>query len=1321
MLPRGILPTASIVVAAVFVLNSVAYAASDVWDNVPGGSWENNANWTDGSTPGISDTATFNLPQSYSVTFGVEPGVIQSLSVTAGTVTLRSSGETRTLNLTAGAGNQDIVASGATTSLTLGTDSNPLHLNAGDDLAIRNGATLAVLFGSHVSAFDLSDSGLNGTLFVDGAESMLTLSGTIANSVGTSGSGSVVFQNNSIGNTINGSLGLASSATPGATGELSILSGASLSLGANLTLANQNVTGQVGSVTVNGADSLLTQTGTSTITVGSAANGAATIAIGTAASGGTLTTGTGLFTINKTGTVTIGSGPNAGTLNLAGNLIIDGGLLQKASEASTFNLADGKTVTIQAGGRLSLAGPSTADSNQVFNVSGASSRLEINGTSALTIGGGTQVNLTAGGALTAGGRIDVGNGAASAGTLSVAGSGSTATGGSQLSVWASDGGSADVSFSDGAVGTFSAGLDLANSSTDGTTAIVDVQTGAQLNTGDLNLASAGGTATSAMLNVSGTDSGVLLATDATLTVGHASAGAAAINVGVAHDGGTLTTGSGLFKINKTGIVTIGDGDNRGTLEVLGNITVDGGLLQEGSNTSTFAWATGKTLTIQNGGRVQFASSYTTAASSQHLVSGAGSTFDVSGAVQLRNGAQLTVGSGGSIVANQFDVGGGGTSGTITVDGTDSSATGGNGASHWGSGGAANVTFSNHASATLGGPLQLAESATTVVNVISGANLAVGDLTMTNSGVAASATLNIFGGGSTVALGSSSQLVVGHATTGTATVNLDGGGALSIAAGGGATVNATGIINVNIGTAELGALAIAGGTVNVNGGTLAFTTLGVSGGAVKFNAGRIEQTGNLVADDGLLTILLGPKHELGLGRTLSAAAGTATISTNLDLVGGRLEGNAINVVNTAPNATLLRIRNGGTAQFTGGATLAVGTTTFVEDSSALIAGGQITQAGELQLVGTGRVAGGTLTNSGLIAGSGRIDATLDNLSTGQIRVGASQRLLLRGGSHLNNGLIDVDGGELEIATGALTNGSVNPATATILARHASLRFTDGITNTGSIICSEGVCNVFGNVTNVASQPTTGRIVITANSQATFFGDVVNEGTIQVSAAGIVASTAVFLGSLSGAGVSGSGSVFLEGDVSPGAGPGTMAFGGDVSLGSSAVLNIELAGTAPGTQFDRLTAEQSLNLNGTLDVVFVAGFLPAAGQSFDLIDWGTRNGSFATINLPALTGLSWNTSQLYTAGVLSISTAISGDFNDDGTVNAADYTVWRNGLGTSYTPEDYEVWKSHFGQTAGSGSAGASPSHVPVPEPTSAVAMVCGVLAVVAGSRLLERSR
>ena len=403
-----------------------ARAAVDVWDNTPGGNWETAANWTDGTTPTANDSATFNLAQTYTVNFAVDPGAIHALSVSAGNVTFRSTGGARTLLLTSGAGSQDILLSGATTTLNLGMASNPLHLTAGDDLSIQTGATLAVLFGSDVVANDLSDNGLNGTLRIDGAGSTLTLAGNVANVVGRSGTGSLTFQNGSTGNTINASLGLGSSLAAAANGSLSLLTGSTLSLGGNLLLADQNISGQTASISIQGANSALTQSGAASVTVGSATNGTATIAIGTTTGGGSFTTGTGLFTINKTGTVNVGSGSNTGTLIVKGDLTINGGLLQQSNAASVLDLAAGRTVTLQSGGRLILASPFTTDADQTFNLTGTNTKFEITGTNALTIGTGSNVSLDAGAVLTTGGRIDVAA-TASNGSLAVTGANSIAT------------------------------------------------------------------------------------------------------------------------------------------------------------------------------------------------------------------------------------------------------------------------------------------------------------------------------------------------------------------------------------------------------------------------------------------------------------------------------------------------------------------------------------------------------------------------------------------------------------------------------------------------------------------------------------------------------------------------------------------------------------------------------------------------------------------------------------------------------------------------------------------------------------------------------
>jgi hypothetical protein len=63
------------------------------------------------------------------------------------------------------------------------------------------------------------------------------------------------------------------------------------------------------------------------------------------------------------------------------------------------------------------------------------------------------------------------------------------------------------------------------------------------------------------------------------------------------------------------------------------------------------------------------------------------------------------------------------------------------------------------------------------------------------------------------------------------------------------------------------------------------------------------------------------------------------------------------------------------------------------------------------------------------------------------------------------------------------------------------------------------------------------------------------------------------------------------------------------------------------------------------------------------------------------------------------ALAGDYNEDGIVDAADYVVWRKGLGTLYIQAQYDVWRANFGQTAGGGTAlrSADTLSTAVPEP------------------------
>src|SRR5262249_37752356 len=83
------------------------------------------------------------------------------------------------------------------------------------------------------------------------------------------------------------------------------------------------------------------------------------------------------------------------------------------------------------------------------------------------------------------------------------------------------------------------------------------------------------------------------------------------------------------------------------------------------------------------------------------------------------------------------------------------------------------------------------------------------------------------------------------------------------------------------------------------------------------------------------------------------------------------------------------------------------------------------------------------------------------------------------------------------------------------------------------------------------------------------------------------------------------------------------------------------------------------------------------------------------------------------------ALPGDYNHNGIVDAADYTVWRDSLGRTgaglaadgningvVDAGDYTVWKSHFGAHAGSG-AGSS-TDAAVPEPATLLMLLAGIL-------------
>jgi hypothetical protein len=75
-------------------------------------------------------------------------------------------------------------------------------------------------------------------------------------------------------------------------------------------------------------------------------------------------------------------------------------------------------------------------------------------------------------------------------------------------------------------------------------------------------------------------------------------------------------------------------------------------------------------------------------------------------------------------------------------------------------------------------------------------------------------------------------------------------------------------------------------------------------------------------------------------------------------------------------------------------------------------------------------------------------------------------------------------------------------------------------------------------------------------------------------------------------------------------------------------------------------------------------------------------------------------------------ISGDFNADNKVDAADYVVWRKSIGT---PAAYAAWRANFGSVDSGSGAGSSLNASAVPEPTTLLLCALGTLGLALSRR------
>ncbi|MEO1496412.1 MAG: hypothetical protein AAFV43_04600 [Planctomycetota bacterium] len=321
--------------------------------------------------------------------------------------------------------------------------------------------------------------------------------------------------------------------------------------------------------------------------------------------------------------------------------------------------------------------------------------------------------------------------------------------------------------------------------------------------------------------------------------------------------------------------------------------------------------------------------------------------------------------------------------------------------------------------------------------------------------------------------------------------------------------------------------------------------------------------------------------------------------------------------------------------------------------------------------------GTMTINGVLGGAGVING--DGDGGGQTSVGLGGRVEVAAGQLLrfddnvsNQGMVNIEGGEIEFLDG-FTNNAIGALSAPgrITLESGRVRFVEAMDNFGVIAVTQGASDIHGQVDN----ETGGSVVVAPDSVATFHDDFdENGGVLDIQSGG----SALFLANAN----------FLP----------------------TSTVSLSLATDEP-----TLSVAGDLLVDGDLEVALDADFTPTAG-TFELITAGSLSGTFDNVTLPSVAGFDLSTQYTSTGVLLSLATATvggpdNGDFNNDGRVDLADYTAWRDVAGTPPDLTGYGVWVANFGSVFSSSQTQSQP----VPEPMSAVLVVAMLAGTVYAGR------
>lgn len=136
-------------------------------------------------------------------------------------------------------------------------------------------------------------------------------------------------------------------------------------------------------------------------------------------------------------------------------------------------------------------------------------------------------------------------------------------------------------------------------------------------------------------------------------------------------------------------------------------------------------------------------------------------------------------------------------------------------------------------------------------------------------------------------------------------------------------------------------------------------------------------------------------------------------------------------------------------------------------------------------------------------------------------------------------------------------------------------------------------------------------LTVSPNLSFSAPLVNNGTFIADGGTIsIAPVVENRGKLEGTG-SITGNITNYGAISPGKPTGTLTVNGDLSLRDAGRINIDINGAS---QYDQLAVSGIATLDGSLGVNIGGDYTPSNGDSFTVMTFAGKTGSFHTITLP-----------------------------------------------------------------------------------------------------------